>query len=346
MHRKRVFFRSDRFREAFSLQTSVNGEPRARGDVIHSRPFSGRSAVLVVPGSVNYFYNSEGRRIAEALTALGCRTEITTLAESSDTQTYDWCFFFNFFEIASTWKSREEMLRKASALVSKCEVSAQVILECTETHWFEQCFQLMRSAGVSKLLDLAYINQSATTAEHARPFYEYLFDGFTEREKRLALTNLTSNTSRPIPWSVVGHSTEERRRLVDKLVREVDPSGLIYLPRHEPYREAGPHINEDQLDKVLLKSKYHIWCSHHGHDFLENIRIRQCLQAGCIPIKVLMRPTRLRGRSPFTSCMVDLADLPEQLEAMDWEGLRSLYIEEISTVPGLESSLFERIKSW
>ena len=48
------------------------------------RPLSAR---VIIPGSVNYFYDRAGERVATALRALGATVELTTLADSAGAST-------------------------------------------------------------------------------------------------------------------------------------------------------------------------------------------------------------------------------------------------------------------
>src|SRR5262249_8401862 len=47
-------------------------------------------ALVIIPGTVNYFYNLSGERIAEALRELGFSVVINTLPDCAEDE-YDWC---------------------------------------------------------------------------------------------------------------------------------------------------------------------------------------------------------------------------------------------------------------
>src|SRR5437879_1763520 len=57
-----------------------------------------RTALVIVPAGLNYFYELHGRRLAEALQALGLGVEVRTLSTSLEGP-FDWCVLTNITEI-------------------------------------------------------------------------------------------------------------------------------------------------------------------------------------------------------------------------------------------------------
>ena len=56
-----------------------------------------RRALIIIPGTVNYFHNLSGRRLAEALATLGFTVEVSTLRECPQGE-YDCCFLSSITE--------------------------------------------------------------------------------------------------------------------------------------------------------------------------------------------------------------------------------------------------------
>ena len=315
-------------------------------------------ALIIIPGSLNYFYDQAGQRIAEALRNLGFRAEVRTLREIADpVPRYGNTFVINIAEtiLAHGEKSEirhqtgrldpaEELLALARLADVRAAVggpTAAVQLDCAQTWWFAHACNLCGYAGIPTLLDLGFHDQSADlTPEQAR-LYRFIFNGLTENE-RAALDLLDLTAPRPVPWVFVGHMTEDRVRLVQRIMAEVDLSGFVYMPTLAPFTANGPHLNEEQLMSVLGQARYQIWCAHHTYFYLESERFRQSVLAGAVPIK--LRTTALPSDPfPFTSFVLDEETFPQQLRAMDFPTMQQQAIDEFKALPGLEEGMLSHL---
>ena len=90
---------------------------------MHSNPTitSGR-ALIIIPGTVNYFYNLSGRRVAEALGELGLAVEVSTLGACPDGD-FDCCFLSNITEILCAHGDEADGLERIAALGGRCRVA-------------------------------------------------------------------------------------------------------------------------------------------------------------------------------------------------------------------------------
>jgi hypothetical protein len=276
------------------------------------------SALVVIPGTVNYFYNTNGRRLAEALSALGYRVEVAAAREAKG-GARDLCLLTNIAEIVHALGGPSEAVGKIRALVSGARVAAAVSLDSVMTNWFRWTVDLCAVSDVPTIFDLGLWDQRPLLESPLAVRYRFVRDGLTPTETvtmEIALGEM--GLPRPIPWAFVGHVTAERAAFVDELVQTVDPGGFVYLPPLEPIAESGtPHLDPKQFDSVLRRSRYHVWCSHHGHFYMEPERFRLPLLAGCVPLKVLTGGQIAPGDAPLRDLIVPLRELPSRVRSWD-----------------------------
>jgi hypothetical protein len=302
---------------------------------------------VLIPGTVNYFYNVEGKRLAEALTNLGCQATLGTL-DSYVERKYDWCFLFNLYEIDFAYRDRPGFLREIQKLKSSCNFVIPALLESVQTKWFNDSIQIMTEADLHTILDLGFENQQALLSDSSQYEYCSLFNGLTngERQSVQSSPSAISPIERPIPWTFVGQATGERLRLVERLVQEYDPAGFVYLVRHVPYQENGPHLNGQQLNRVLQRTRYKIWCSHHPYYYLESIRFRLALANGCVPVKITAGTQNASPAAPFSSIIFNEIEWIDRLRALDFETARQDFVAQFLALPSLESSVSDLLCKW
>jgi len=312
-------------------------------------------ALILIPGSMNYFYNLSGRRIAEALGALGVESDVTTLTDCS-TDGYDWCVLSNVPEVVYSFGDEPAAISKIRLIRRRCRSMASASMDCVQTQWYRRVCELSRQVGADCLLDMGVFPQTPPPDAQGDLDYRFLFSGLTPTERK-QFDRLDDGTiDRHIPWAFIGHLTGPRVALVDHLVHNVHPSGFVYMPSLAPYTETdSPHLNQQEFERVLMHSRYQIWCSHHEHFYLEPERFRSSLLTGGVPIKVVDPKSSAPERAPFKYLTMPADDLasrlsppafPRMLERFrsDWnrlpslaQGLREILLEVGVPIPGREA---------
>lgn len=303
-----------------------------------AKPMAYSTALIIIPGSVNYFYNVEGRRIAEALRELGCEVSVCTL-DSYEPRSYDWCFLFNVYEINHAYGNYRGFLQHMRDLKASCKRVFPVLLEALQTKWYQDSLQLVLESKLENILDIGFHDQRDRLKGLAPHSYRFCFNGLTRSEKESLSAAMTPASERPIPWTLVGQGTSERVSMVDELIRNYDSRGFVYLVRHVPYTEDGPHIKEAQFHSVLQRTRFKIWCSHHPYPYAESIRFRLALMAGCVPIKVNMEPQFDLTKLPFSSLILNKSDFVKELQDLNFEEARERFVEEFCALPSFEEVL-------
>jgi len=310
------------------------------------------TALVIVPAGLNYFYELHGQRLAEALRTLGFEVEIRTLASSSNRR-YDLCLLTNISEIVISYG--QEGVREVQHQITPAQERAALDavrrlhyhcasvfccpLECTSTPWYEGIQRYCQATGIATILDFGLHDQSAALGAKARALYHYLTNGLTPSERRM-VDEAEDDDERPIPWSIVGHVTQDRIALVERLVQQVDPRGFVYLPHLTKVASKGsPHLNQAQFDAVLRRSRYQIWCSHHKHFYMEGERFRMSLLAGCVPIKVVPNDQPVPSGMPFRSLVLSEAEVVKHLREFDFRVVRRRFRDDFRNLPGLTESL-------
>ena len=305
------------------------------------------AALVVIPGTVNYFYNRAGERIAEALKGLGWAVQVRTIgslldaADDDPLGQWEWCFFINVTELSAACGDADVLLGAIETLRPSCRRMAAVALECAGTSWFAGSVHLCRKASISVLLDLGFHDQYGELDAKARQLYRFCFNGLTDGERRAVPAARSLASDHPIPWAFVGSLSAERSALAWRLVREASPDGFLYLPQLSPVTDNGPHLNEQQFQQVLSRSRCQVWCSHHAHFYVESERFRNSLLTGSVPLKVLTTPAPPDRVMPFEHLMCTAEEAPAALRELDdnFEAAWRRFADEFLALPSLEQGL-------
>ena len=327
------------WREAIEAvrQSARRATPAAQTAGTRSSPPLAR---VIVPGSVNYFYDRAGARLAEALRGLGVDAEVTTLAtKGEDSAPRELCFLVNPYEIAAGHGDQPDALRRMRDALARCGRGVAVALECVHTPWFTHSVRLCREAGIGTLLDLGFHSQLDDLPGDAAGLYRFCFNGLTASERREASSLAPPEEDRPIPWVLVGHQSAERAELALRLVREAAPDGFVYLPRLSPVTESGPHLNGRQFRQVLSRARVQLWCSHHPHFYMESERFRDSLLSGSLPLKVVDRAPDLARVFPFEYTVVEHGAVPGWLRETTYAPAWRRFRDEFLALPSLEEGL-------
>jgi glycosyltransferase involved in cell wall biosynthesis len=310
-----------------------------RAPAVVAVPGKQPTARVVVPGSVNYFYDRAGERVAEALRGVGVAAEVTTLSRAADeATTADWCFLVNPYEIAAGHGDQAgaiELMRGLASRGGRCVAAA---LECVQTPWFSHSVRLCRDVGLETILDLGFHSQLDELPDDVAAMYRFCFNGLTFSERR-AVPVAPAASDRPIPWVLVGHQSAERAELAYRLAREGPPDGFVYLPRLSPVTESGPHLNGRQFRRVLSRAKVQLWCSHHPHFYMESERFRDSLLTGSIPLKVVDRPPDPSRVFPFEQLVAAHDETPARVREIDYAAAWAGFRDEFLALPSLEEGL-------
>jgi hypothetical protein len=298
-----------------------------------------RSALVLIPGMVNYFYNLNGRRIAEALRELHFKVDIGQLATCPERE-YDWCILVNITEVLAGFGDQAAGLEKIRALRKRCRAMASCSLDCVATPWYHRLQEYCTQAGVEAILDLGLYDQRAYLPEASRAMYHFIPSGLTSSEVRELEAATGTDSERNIPWAFIGHLTPERAAIVDFLIQAVDPRGFVYLPGLAPYTEKGsPHLNQQQFERVLRHTRYQVWCSHHSHFYMEPERFRTSLLTGGVPVKVVESRGKLPKSVPFSYLLVEESQLHERLQERVFRQVRRRFQQDFLRLPRLHGSL-------
>jgi hypothetical protein len=306
---------------------------------------NGQTALILISGAVNYYYDNIGRRVGEALRNLGFQVDIRTLNQVA-IKHYDWAFINPVVEVAHPYGNVDEALRRIAAVVKHAEHSANILLECVQTHWFVKSWEPFKQVKIQTLLDLGLHNQLAdipSSPAGMKDDYRFMVNGLTRREQRIAQFWLDHPEERPIPWAFVGHAEPIRVQFLDKVLHQLDRGGFVYMPQLSHITEDGPHMNGQHMQATLERTKYFLWRTHHDYFYMESERFRSALLAGAVPIKIMQRDLLANRDVPFHNLLLDEENFGEAIKAMDFERIRQAFIHEFMALPSMEDELREFI---
>lgn len=192
--------------------------------------------------------------------------------------------------------------------VSRARKKLAVVAESVESFWFQNQFKT--SLRFDALIDVGFVSQADKTLGVDLP-YLFLLNAPTREEKRAV--RAVAAGGRPVPWATVGHDRGGRVHLAHKLVRDLDPSGVVFMPppgtiiRNE-YGMIGP----GGLHALLGKTRLYVWTSLHDFDYYESFRFRESILAGAVPCKVDAKTawenTGIPGIFPSVEALVERAN--------------------------------------
>jgi hypothetical protein len=300
-----------------------------------------RRALILIPGTVNYFYNLSGQRIAEALRDVGVAADVRTLEDcGGDEGPYDWCLLSNITEILHAHGDEDDGLARVRSVGERCRAMASLSIDCVSTPWYRRIRDLSARAGASPILDLGLYDQSPWLEPDEGPPYRFVFSGLTPSERRQLEALGEDDAERTIPWAFVGHATPHRAALVDHLVQAVDPGGFVYIPGAAPYTEKdSPHLNQQQFERVLERTRYQVWCSHHSYFYMEPERFRTSLLTGGVPVKIVESRGDVPGEAPLSYLMMEPRDVGGRLTARVFPRLRRRLWQDWRRFPTLVEEL-------
>jgi hypothetical protein len=296
-------------------------------------------ALILIPGSMNYFYNLSGRRIAEALEELGVVADVATLTDCA-VDDYDWCVLSNVSEVVASFGDEAAALSKLRLIRERTRSMASAAMDCAQTQWFQRVCVLSRKVGADCLLDLGVHPQSHLPDAQEGLAYRFLFSGLTPSELIRFDQLDDGSVNRHIPWAFVGHITESRVALVDHLVHNVHPSGFVYIPSLAPYTETdSPHLNQQEFERVLEHTRFQVWRSHHEYFYLEPERFRSSLLTGGVPIKVVDAKQETPDGAPFGYLTMPIEDLATRLTASTFDAMLARFRADWKRLPTLAQGL-------
>lgn len=297
-------------------------------------------ALILIPGSMNYFYNQSGRRIAEALEELGVSAEVTTL-DSCPGEGYDLCVLSNISEILHSGGDFEQRMARIGDVRARCRAMLSLGIDCVSTPWYHRIRDYSARAGADLIIDLGLFDQSPYLEPQHRARYRLVFSGLTPSEARVLASLPDDDLGRTIPWTFIGTSTPHRVALIDHLVQWVDPRGFVYLPPPtSPCTETGsPHLNQQQFERVLARTRYQIWCSGHSYFYMETERFRASLLSGGVPIKIVESRAEIPASVPLDYLMIERAEVAERLAGHTYAALLRRFRDDWRRFPMLHQEL-------
>lgn len=302
------------------------------------RPVAG-TALVVVPGSVNFFNDVAGGRLADALGRLGWDVHTTSLKEY-DGRPADVAFLVSVLELFVGCNDADLAHRQFARLVDAVPEPVMWLLEPAGTRWFDDSYALFKHCKLRRLADNGLHDQSHLLTADQAAVYRHLFYGLTEAEKAAAARADWDDGRRTIPWVFVGHKTPGRCELAATLVRDVHPGGLVYLTDVLPITATGPHIKDEAMQRVLRRARYQLWRSHHSGFYQEGERYRRSVLSGCVPVKVLAEDAPPPGLElPFPYLVVPADELSGVLHPDAFADLRARFLAEYLARPSLEDEL-------
>ena len=230
--------------------------------------------------------------------------------------------------------------RGSAPSCGRCRAMASLSIDCVSTPWYHRIRDLSRRAGAGLILDLGLHDQSQFSSRRSGRITGSCSQGLRLGSAVARVAADEDDTERTIPWAFVGHMTPHRAALVDHLVQSVDPRGFVYMPAAAPYTEKGsPHLNQQQFERVLDRTRYQVWCSHHSYFYMEPERFRSSLLTGGVPVKIVDSRREVPKTAPLGYLMMEPADVGERLTESVFPRLRRRFWRDWRCFPTLSQEI-------
>jgi hypothetical protein len=289
---------------------------------------------VLVPAAATDRERRRAERIAEALRCLGLSAGLAawddpSLADASV------CFLVSIAGFIGTMGALEKLraLRQQGTTLVCCSFGPVQGPEYAHTR------ELCATAGIDTILDIGLHDQRDYLPTAARTSYHFAFAGLLPGEVQRC--EMPPTDDRPLPWSLIGLTTPFRAALIDYLVQHIDPRGYVYFPGPaEPSGSSSPHLQPEQFQAVLQRTRFHVWCAKHYHDHLDAERFRLSLVSGCVPMQVFVTRDKPAG-IPFPYLTAHVTELPELLRPERFAELRRRFVDDYRRLPMLPAALRE-----
>ena len=269
---------------------------------------------------------------------VGFAVDVNTLGDCSEDD-YDWCLLSNISEIVHAYGDEAGGLARIGSIGGRCRAMGEPFDRLRSDALVSPHPRPERPRRAGLILDLGLHDQSGFLEPEVRglPVRALGSDAVGGAPARLLLED---DSERTIPWSFIGHATPRRAALVDHLVQSVDPRGFVYLPAVAPYTEKGsPHLNQEQFERVLDRTRYQVWCSHHSHFYMEPERFRSSLLTGGVPVKIVDSRREVPNSVPLSYLMIEPGDCGEWLTETAFARLRRRFWQDWRRFPTLAQEI-------
>jgi hypothetical protein len=102
---------------------------------------------------------------------------------------------------------------------------------------------------------------------------------------------------------------------------------------------GSPHLNQQQFERVLSRTRYQLWSSHHSYFYMEPERFRTSLLTGGVPVKIVGSRSEVPQTAPLTYLMMEPAQIRGRLTAGSFPRLRRLFRCDWRRFPSLSQEL-------
>jgi hypothetical protein len=250
--------------------------------------------LILYPPGVNWFYETLAHHVRDELALEGRDARLITPAEfiSIPIETFGDAqdlLIINLFECAHSiggpigGSARSvDALKTLRERLPKFRRRILLMLDGIYTSWFTAQMNVAQGT-LSDVFDLCMVPQTD------RPNlggcrYTWIQESLTRYEREHLVAH---DVERPLIWSMIGHATRDRADIANVLAHSLSPSGFVFMPGLRPFYQEGSHnLSADALDRVLRKTRYYVWTSHHRVPYHEGLRSLHAIRNGAIPVKI------------------------------------------------------------
>ncbi len=235
---------------------------------------------VVYPQDLNWFYSAQAQNIVDDLRPHGIEASAIPVSDLLEQPVSSTSILILSLAETLTQIDAQNVTKLIKPRILAHPHRILVNYDCINTTWFERQFELGTEI-FTDIFDISMIRQ--VEGDHimgAR--YHWVPEAFTSAQlsERKPWT-----ASRPIPWALIGHDSKERAAFVTAAVQMLPRDGFVYAPKLRPFH-SGSGLGETSIARILEKTLFYIWGSHHQHRYHEGFRSLHAVANGAIPVKI------------------------------------------------------------
>jgi len=282
---------------------------------------------ILSPPGLNWFYEDLAQNIHQELSAAGRECRVLTphelLQQPAESCMGHDILIVNFSECAYSLRDNADNGPDLRQAVLPFNRRILLNLDCIYGEWFSG--QMAAAAGVlTDVFDICAIRQTEQSSVLGCA-YTWIPETFSIAGRAQIPPR---NPVREIPWAMIGHQTLRRSELVNTLISTFSSRGLVFMPALRPYSHAGnSNFSPNAMRRILSKTAFYIWTSHHEYPYHEGLRSLHALECGAVPVKICPLHKKALAAIPWVYESVE-----EFMDEVDESGIDRLYARALEFV--------------
>lgn len=239
---------------------------------------------IVYPDGLNWFYAHIAKVLHRDLLNFFAEVELVPSSTASTRLcTGEIAIIVSLYECALSARNADSADHSDKFIANLKRFKCRVLYnyDCIYSEYFTK--QFVKFPGViTSVMDVGAKEQHYSDMIYGVP-YHWLPENYASFEMDDIVVD---KLVRPIPWALIGHMNKDRVSLASICRQELGGDGFVYLPQLKPYGIHNNSLTYDDIFKLLKRTKFYVWGSHHSYPYHEGLRSLHAVISGAAPAKI------------------------------------------------------------